>query len=140
VGGLYPLTPVLIGNAWYVLNCHTGLYAGWAGFAGNYPRVWNSAGGAIDFASRVLKGLDSATYELVWVPEERVRPVPKSDTLHTAAAKEEAIRTWAPMQFATHGSRLKAVADAVGLPVPNSPQDNYRLLRAVEDLIGGRIR
>lgn len=139
VGGLYPLTPVLIGKAWYVLNCHTGQYAGWPGLAGNYPRAWPTAEGAVGFAERVKANDVGAAGDLVWVPEEGVRQVPRAETLHKAAESREPKRIWPTTRFPTRSEKVEAVAEAAGfIGMPQTPADNYRILRAIEALLAGR--
>lgn len=128
-GANYPYTPMLVGNAWVVFNCRTGLVAGWYGTR-YHPRVWADVAGALGFIDILMSRTLPPPHivgEIVWEEYPKREPAP------TPVQK-----TWAPVRFANYEQRVKAVADAVSLPVPDTPLDKYKLLRAVEDLLAAR--
>jgi hypothetical protein len=78
VGGDYPLTPMLVGDKWYVFDCHSGLVAG---SPLNGPRTWAYAEGPISFIDLYKKGRINANF-LVWAPlKEEPKPRPVLDDL-----------------------------------------------------------
>jgi hypothetical protein len=78
VGGDYPLTPMLVGDKWYVFDCHSGLVASKPRIG---PRTWPSADGAIAFINLYKKGRVNANF-LVWAPlKEEPKPRPVLDDL-----------------------------------------------------------
>jgi hypothetical protein len=132
VGANYPYTPMLVGNAWVVFNCHTGLVAGCEVGNGKYrPRVWANAAGALNFIDLLLSRVYLPPHlvgEILW--QEYPAPEP---------AEPPVQKTWAPVRFPTRADKIKAIAEAAGfIGMPTTPSDNYRILRAVENLLAGR--
>lgn len=128
VGGIYPLTPVLIGSGWYILNCHTGKYAGRSSMGKEYPRCWDSVAEALDWVSLMLSNERTSVSSLIWVEYPEVGP---------KAAKPP--KTWAAQKYPTWESKVQAVADACGfVGFPDTVSDKYRLIREVENLLAGR--
>jgi hypothetical protein len=75
---------MLVGDKWYVFDCHSGLVAS---SPRNGPRAWPYAEGAISFIALYKKGRIPGN-SLVWAPlKEEPKPRPSLDDLFNERSK-----------------------------------------------------